>query len=59
MFLHLHHAGFVRTNTCHTLFLEEEKQKETIKIIPPLAFILVPKSPKKGFLKKVFWVRKG
>jgi hypothetical protein len=47
MFLHLHHAGFIRTNTCHALFLEEEKQKETIKVIPHLALILVPKTSQK------------
>ena len=44
-FFHLFHAGFIGKNKPpHNYFSKKKKQKETIKIIPHLACILVPKN---------------
>jgi hypothetical protein len=44
----------------HILFLEEEKTEGDNKIIPHLAFILVPKNcPTMEIKKKVLWSRKA
>jgi len=60
---HLPHTGFTGTNTPHILFLEEQKKKnrEIIKLIPRLAFILIPKKgpTMKIKKKKVLWSGKG
>jgi hypothetical protein len=53
-YFHLSDAGFIGKNMSHILFLE--KKKETVKLLPHFAFILVPKNcpppQKKRKLKK-------